>query len=480
MKVVLAGTGSAVGKTTISTGIMKALQDENVQPFKVGPDFIDPSYHTIATGNVSRNLDSFFMSESQIINSFERALKKSNSNMGIIEGVRGLYEGISPISDIGNTASIAKALDAPVVLLMDSRSLVKSAAAVVLGFKALDPEIRIEGVILNKVKGKRHYLKAKESVEKLANVPVIGGIPRNEEIAVEERHLGLVPALEKEKINRNIELWGKLAEEYIDLDALKNIMKTSSKSTVKDNKNKAIEAHEDEFNKHHNEAIELEVTNGAKPGELWKTGNKTPLKIGVAIDEIFTFYYKETLESLEDNGAKIVPFSPYKDEEIPDVDALYIGGGYPEVFKKDLSENLSMLKSINKFHNEDRPIYGECGGLIYLSKSIDGLDMVNAIPYTSEMTSRVQGLNYVVARSNQDNLISDKGDVFRAHEFHYTKLNIDSTKDLVFDVLRGRGVYNNMDGVSVRNTLANYIHIHACSCPNFAYNFTRNIDELNP
>ena len=479
MKVVLAGTGSAVGKTTISTGIMKALQDENVQPFKVGPDFIDPSYHTIATGNVSRNLDSFFMTESQIINSFERGLKKSNSKMGIIEGVRGLYEGISPISDIGNTASIAKAIDAPVVLLMDSRSLVKSAAAVVLGFKALDPEIRIEGVILNKVKGKRHYLKAKESVEKLANVPVIGGIPRNDEIAVEERHLGLVPALEKEKINRNIELWGKIAEEYIDLDALKDIMKTSSKSTVKDNRNKAIEAHEDEFNKHHNESIELEVTNGAKPGELWKTGNKTPLKIGVAIDEIFTFYYKETLESLEENGAKIVAFSPYKDEEIPDVDALYIGGGYPEVFKKDLSENESMLKSINKFHNEDRPIYGECGGLIYLSKSIDGLDMVNAIPYAAEMTPKVQGLNYVVAQSNQDNLISDKGDVFRAHEFHYTKLNIDSTKDLVFDVLRGRGVLDNMDGVSVKNTLANYIHIHACSHPNFGYNFTRNISELD-
>ena len=494
MKVVLAGTGSAVGKTTISTGIMKALQDENVQPFKVGPDFIDPSYHTIATGNTSRNLDSFFMNEFQIINSFERGLEKSNSKMGIIEGVRGLYEGISPISDIGNTASIAKALDAPVVLLMDSRSLVKSAAAVVLGFKALDPEIRIEGVILNKVKGQRHYLKAKESVEKLANVPVIGGIPRNDEIAVEERHLGLVPALEKEKINRNIDLWGKIAEEYIDLDMLKDIMNTSGKSDLKDNKNKAIEyieegydnrphldlsIHEDEFNKDHNEAINLEVTNGSAPGELWKTGNNTPLKIGVALDEIFTFYYKETLESLEDNGAKIVPFSRYKDEEIPDVDALYIGGGYPEVFKKDLSENESMLKSINKFHKEDRPIYGECGGLIYLSQSIDGLDMVNAIPYSSEMTPRVQGLNYVVAQSNSDNLISDKGDAFRAHEFHYTKLNIDSTKDLVFDVLRGRGVLNNMDGVSVGNTLANYIHIHACSCPNFGYNFTRNVAELD-
>ena len=208
-----------------------------------------------------------------------------------------------------------------------------------------------------------------------------------------------------------------------------------------------LSIHEDEFNREHNEAINLEVTNGSKPGELWKTGNKTPIKIGVAIDEIFTFYYKETLESLEDNGAKIVPFSPYKDEEIPDVDALYIGGGYPEVFKKDLSQNETMLKSINKFHKEDRPIYGECGGLIYLSESIDGLGMVNAIPYSAEMTPRVQGLNYVVARSNRDNLISEKGDIFRAHEFHYTKLNIDSTEDLVFDVLRGRGVLNNMDGV---------------------------------
>ncbi len=487
MKLVLAGTGSAVGKTTISTGIMKALSDENVQPFKVGPDFIDPSYHTIATGNQSRNLDSFFMNDFQIIESFKRALKISKSDMGIIEGVRGLYEGISPISDVGNTASIAKAIDAPVVLLMDSRSLVKSAAAVVLGFKALDPHVRIEGVILNKVKGQRHFIKAKEAVEKLADVPVIGGIPRDDKIAVEERHLGLVPALEKDRITKNIELWGQLAEDYIDLDALKDIMKTSEKSVVRDNQKIAIESMEDSFNDfHHNldsknetNPIDLEVSNGSAPGDLWKKGNKTPLKIGVALDEIFTFYYKETLESLEDNGAKIIPFSPYKDEYLPDVDALYIGGGYPEVFKDELSRNTTMLKDINRFHNEERPIYGECGGLIYLSQSIDGMDMVNAVPYTSEMTDRVQGLNYVVARSNRDNLISDEGDVFRAHEFHYTKLNIDSTDSLVFDVLRGRGVLNNMDGVSVNNTLANYIHIHACSHPNFAYNFTRNISELD-
>lgn len=478
MKLLLAGTGSAVGKTTISTGIMKALSKENnVQPFKVGPDFIDPSYHTIATGNYSRNLDSFFMREDQIINSYNRAIDKVNADMGIIEGVRGLYEGISPIGDVGNTASVAKALDAPVVLLLDSRSLVKSAAAVVLGFKALDSNVRIEGVILNKVKGDRHYRKAKEAVEKLADVPVVGGIPREDRIVVEERHLGLVPALEKDKIRENIDLWGNIAEEYLDLDALKEIMNSSSNSNVKDNYQLSIESIEDDFNKDSNNSLSLDVTNDAKPGELWKTGQKEKLKIGVAMDEIFSFYYIENLEALEDNNAKIIKFSPYKDEEIPDVDGLYVGGGYPEVFKEDLSNNKSMLKSINDFHNDNRPIYGECGGLIYLSKSIDGLDMVNAIPYSSEMTSRVQGLNYVVSRSNQDNLISCIGDIFRAHEFHYTRLNADSNTNFVFDILRGRGTYNNLDGISVKNTLANYIHIHACSCPNFAFNFTNNIIE---
>ena len=260
-------------------------------------------------------------------------MKISKSKIGIIEGVRGLYEGISPISDIGNTASIAKALDAPVVLIMDARSLVKSAAAVVLGFKALDEDVRIEGVILNKVKGDRHFRKAKESVEKLAGVPVIGGIPRNDEIAV------------------NIEHWGKIAEEYIDLDALLDIASLPTnmeehykiaKENTGGNVNSFINPHDDDFNKHTNDAINLKVTDDSSKDDLWKTGNKMPLKIGVALDEIFTFYYKETLEALEDNGAKIIPFSPYKDNEIPDVDALYIGGGYPEVFAKDLSENKSM------------------------------------------------------------------------------------------------------------------------------------------
>jgi len=455
MRIVLAGTGSAVGKTTISTGIMKVLSEEmNVQPFKVGPDYIDPSYHSLATKNLPRNLDSFFMNEDQIRTSFVRGLKIAKADMGVIEGVRGLYEGISPTGDVGNTASVAKALDAPVILIMNARSLVKSAAAVVLGFKALDPDIKIEGVILNKIKGKRHYLKAKEAVEKLTSTRVIGGIPRDDDLEVKERHLGLVPALEQVKIANDIDKWARVVKKYIDLDALKEIAKSSPKVKTDNNT------------------------------ELWNTNNKKPTKIGIARDEVFNFYYTENFESLEDNNAKLSYFSPFKDEELPDVDALYIGGGYPEIFAKDLEANQAMRTAIKKFHDDDRPIYGECGGLVYLSKSIDRFKACNVLPFPSKMTDKVQGLSYVIAKSREDNLISTKDEVFRGHEFHYTKLCVDGNDlnknktNFAFDIQRGRGIINNQDGLCVGNTLANYVHLHACSCPNLAYNFTKNINEI--
>src|SRR5664279_1225338 len=219
-------------------------------------------------------------------------MKISHSKFGIVEGVRGLYEGISALEDVGSTASIAKALNAPVILILNSRSLVKSAAAIVIGFKTLDPNIKVEGVILNYVKNRKHYLKAKEAVEKLANTPVIGGIPRSEAIRVEERHLGLVPAIERDNILQFIEKWGAVMAENVDLDALMAIMKNSDK-----------------------------LPKGREP--LWLEGNKKRVKIGVASDEVFSFYYKENFEALESNNAKIIPFSPLHDDEIPDVDGIY-------------------------------------------------------------------------------------------------------------------------------------------------------------
>ncbi len=449
MRAVIAGTASAVGKTTISTGIMRALSKEfNVQPFKSGPDYIDPTYHGIATGNISRNLDSFFMSNDQIREGFERAMKISSADFGIIEGVRGLYEGISPLEDVGSTASIAKALNAPVILILNSKSLVKSAAAIVIGFKTLDPSINVAGVILNHIKNRKHYLKAKEAIEKLSKTPVIGGIPRNNAIKVEERHLGLVPAIERENIVHSIEKWANIVSENVDLDALISIMKNADK-----------------------------LSEGREP--LWFEGNRNRVKIGVAMDEVFTFYYKDNLDAMEANKAKIIPFSPLNDDELPDVDGLYIGGGYPEIFAERLESNESMRKSVYKFHYESNPIYAECGGLMYLSKSINGKKMCNVFNYPSKMTKNVQALSYVISEAQNDNIILKKGDIFRGHEFHYSKVNIGGIKPkFAFKILRGKGILGSEDGLMEKNTVASYVHTHVAACPQFALNLTRSASSF--
>lgn len=441
MRIVLAGTGSAVGKTTISTGIMKALSEEyNIQPYKVGPDYIDPSYHTLATGNNSRNLDSFFMSDGQIRTAFQRGMETSKADFGIIEGVRGLYEGISPTGDVGNTASIAKALNAPVILIINARSLVKSAAAIVIGFKTLDPQVRIEGVILNHVKNRRHYLKTKEAVETLTKTPVIGGIERDDAIKVEQRHLGLVPAVERENLLNYINIWGEVIKDSIDLDTLVSIMRNSDK-----------------------------LPDGRE--DTWICKNHKKVKIGVPMDEVFNFYYIENLEALESNNASIIPFSPLKDEEVPDVDALYIGGGYPEIFAKELEGNESMRKSIFKFHEDERPIYGECGGLMYLTDSINGKKMCGIFNYGSQMTKNVQGLSYVIAETSHDNIITKKGEKFRGHEFHYSKILLNGIRpSFAFKILRGKGITDSMDGLMNKNTIASYVHTHTAACPQFASN----------
>ena len=443
MRLVLAGTGSAVGKTTIATGIMKAFsKDYRVQPYKVGPDYIDPTYHTLATGHDSRNLDSFFMSEPQIREAFQRGFIASKGDMGIIEGVRGLYEGISPTGDVGNTASVAKALNAPVILILNTRSLVKSAAAIVIGFKTLDPDVRIEGVILNRVKNHKHYLKTKEAVEKLAKTPVVGGIPRSDDIKVEQRHLGLVPAMERENILGYIGDWGRVMEENLDLDAIKEIMQAAGE---------------------------------LPPGRegLWKSGGKKKVKIGVARDEVFTFYYQENLEALEANHAHLVYFSPLHHEEIPDVDGLYIGGGYPEIFSRELEANHSMRKSVVKFHQEERPIYAECGGLMYLTRSINQQEMCGIFPYPSQMTGKPQALSYVISQAIEDNVILKKGETFRGHEFHYSKVALEgNTPKFAFKVLRGRGIASKRDGLMDKNALASYVHTHVAACPPFPANFT--------
>jgi cobyrinic acid a,c-diamide synthase len=254
----------------------------------------------------------------------------------------------------------------------------------------------------------------------------------------------LVPAVERQNILQSIEKWGEEMTNNIDLDALIAIMKNSG-----------------------------DLPRGREP--IWEEGNKNPVKIGVAMDEVFTFYYKENIESLEANKAKIIPFSPVNDETIPDVDGLYIGGGYPEIFAKELSRNSSMRKSILKFHNDAHPIYAECGGLMYLSNSINGHSMCNVFKYPSKMTNNVQALSYVISEAQNDNIILNKGEQFKGHEFHYSKIEVDGNNPkYAFKILRGRGIDGSNDGLMENNTVASYVHTHVAACPQFGLNFARN------
>ena len=324
----------------------------------------------------------------------------------------------------------------------------KSAAALVLGFKALDPEINIAGVILNKVKNKAHYEKTKRSIEEITKTEVIGGIVRDDNISIEQRHLGLVPARERETSIKFIDIWSKTIKESIDLDRLVEIAKSAPK-----------------------------ITSETIP--IWNKLNKEPVKIGVAYDEVFNFYYKENIEALEANNAKIEYFSPLSDENLPDVDGLYIGGGYPELFSKELSANTQMLKDIKQFHNESRPIFAECGGLMYLMNSIHDDKVVDIYPYKAVLTDRVQALKYTIAEVQEDNIISKKGEVFHGHEFHYSKVIVDELKNpLAFKVTRGKGSYELQDGFMEKNTLASYVHTHVAAMPNFGGNLTISAREL--
>lgn len=460
-RVVLAGTSSMVGKTTISTGIMKALSKKyDIQPYKIGPDYIDPTYHTSATGNHSRNLDSFFMEDCQIRELFKKNSK--NKDISIIEGVRGLYEGISPYNDIGSTASVSKSLNAPVILIMDARSLTRSAAAIIKGFKSFDKNVNIQGIIFNKVRGEKHYKKLKDAVSYyVPDINIIGAIPRDKLLEVSQRHLGLIPTPEnKDNLHKNIEIWGNIVEEHLDLD---KIVEISGNNDFDNNDNA------------HNLNTDKNNGNNADNKTLWEI-NKNRCTIGVAYDEVFNFYYWDNFDALKENGAKIKFFSPLNDECIPNCDVLYFGGGYPEIFANELNKNKSMIESIRKF---DGKIYGECGGLMYLTNSINGIEMLKILNCDSIMTTEVQGLSYVIGTFICDCPIGKEGYTFKAHEFHYSKLiNInEKSSSFAYKINRGKGIINCMDGILSKDgrILGGYAHQHCVGNPYFASTLVKDL-----
>ena len=376
-RVVIAGTSSGAGKTTVATGLMAALGD--VAAFKVGPDFIDPSYHALATGRPGRNLDAF-LSGPELIAPLVRH-GAANARIAVIEGVMGLYDGASGRGELASTAHVAKLLQAPVILVIDAAAMARSVAAIVHGFRTFDPAVNVAGVILNKVGSDTHTQILKEA---LPGVRVFGALPRDASLEVPERHLGLVPVAEREpRAQAAIEHLGAAVREHCDLDAI------------------------------------IALANDAPPlpGDAWDPGTSEPrTRIAIARGPAFSFHYQENLELLQGAGAELIPFDPLHDEQLPEADALILAGGFPEIFGAELAANATLKHAIATFKG---PILAECGGLLYLGRSLDEHDMCGVLDTTATMTKRLT-LGYRELTANTDHPVWPKGTTIRGHEFHYS------------------------------------------------------------
>ena len=432
-RIIIAGVTSGVGKTTVAVAIMNALRKKGlqVQPFKVGPDFIDPSYHTFVTKRQSRNLDVWMMGKQGVLDCFASACK--GADIAVLEGVMGLFDGMSGKNDFASTAHVAKLLDAPVLLVVDASRGARSIAAIILGFLHFDRKVRIAGVILNNVAGQRHAGYIIEALARTVKLPVVGVIPRNSEIKMEERHLGLVPAseLKETKIQVIVLRIAKYITECIDIDKVLSVCGITSLPDAP-----------------------------AHPMLPART------RIAVALDESFNFYYVDNLDALKNSGGQLVFFSPVRDQELPKgVHGIILGGGFPEVLADQLEKNRSMIMSIRNAVEEGMPIYGECGGLMYLTRSISGhrgekkaRRMIGIVEADTLMTRRLT-LNYTEAECN--------GPVFgkthiRGHEFHYSSIqNIARDSRFAYSIKKGEGVTGDQDGFIINdNGLAAYMHLH--------------------
>lgn len=447
-RVLLAGDRSSSGKTTIVAGLLSALRGRglDVQSFKVAMDYIDPSYHTWITGRPCRNLDGYLMPEKAVQEIYSHAA--AGADIAVIEGVRGLYEGYD--GDLGSTAQIAKLLKVPVIFVVDARSITRSAAALVKGYMDYDPQVQIKGVILNKVGSERHASKARKEIERYAGVEVVGVIPRNDSMHLAMRHLGLVPVLEgkarhegfEERLNRIREI----VENGLDIDRI------------------------------------LEISRKAEPlseqeQDLYKKNDLgIGVRIGVAMDEAFNFYYRDNLEMMELSGTKVVPFSPVHDSALPEVDGIYIGGGYPELYARELSENQGMLRSLTEAHEKDLPIYAECGGLMYLAREIewdgDRHEMAGLVPGKTRRGS-IRVVSYVHGRLAKDCVLGSEGSPIMGHEFHHSEMIMDAGTKYAIRLERGTGIQGGWDGMTEGNMVASYSHIHSASYRGFPLEFIR-------
>jgi len=440
-RLVLAGTSSGVGKTSITCGIIHALQKKgfSVQPFKVGPDYIDPSYLSSIAKKDAFNLDVWLMGKNRLLESF---VSNSNSDNSIIEGVMGYYDGFGGDSNLASTHHVASITKSPTILVIDASKAARSVAATALGFLKFHSNSRIRGIILNKIGSKKHEILCRKAMEK-TKLPIVGVVYKNSGLDLQSRHLGLIPTKEDKTINQKIKQTSKIISNYLDIEKILQIIQTP---------------------------VTLKIPNN-------KLYTKPKTTIAVALDNSFNFYYRDNLEALKREGANLKFFSPIKDKKLPKADGIYIGGGFPEILGEALEKNQAIRKKIKKLSEDNIPIYAECGGLMYLTKSIDygkkTSKMVGIFDAETAMTKKMK-LNYTQGKIVLKNILSDKKQIFHGHEFHYSKLeSVSADSKFAYELKIGDGIKNHFDGMIQDNTLASYGHLYFDSS-DYAKKFVKN------
>lgn len=440
--VVIAGTHSGCGKTTVSLAMMAALRRRGlvVQPFKAGPDFIDPGYHERVTGRPSHNLDGWMMGREGVLDVFNRYA--ADADVAVVEGVMGLFDGFSGDGEDGSTAQLAKWINAPVVLVVDARSMARSAAAMVKGYTEFDPDLRVAGALFNRVGSDNHRSLIEDAMLSLADVEALGFLGRDEALALPSRHLGLVTADDHALDDAGIQRLASWMDAGCNVGRVANLSADTPCTPV----------------------IQTAATD-------------EPVRIGVARDKAFCFYYHENLRLLEAAGAELEPFSPLTDTVLPpDIDGLYLGGGYPELHARELAANTPMLAAVRAFCATDRPVYAECGGFMYLMESLtdaNGMEhaMAHVLPVRAAMGDRFRALGYREAVTTEDTMLGPSWTMLRGHEFHYSSITGADEVDAVYKVRDRKGWTSLREGYRKGNTLGTYIHAHFASNPDAATAF---------
>jgi cobyrinic acid a,c-diamide synthase len=432
----IAGTASGVGKTTVTLAITAALRRRGltVQAFKGGPDFLDTGHHTRISGRAARNLDTWMLS----VEANREVLRNASleADILLIEGMMGLFDGKDGETESGSSAEIAKLLKLPVVLVLDASKTARSIAAAVLGFELFDPELPLAGVILNRVAGERHFSMMEAGIKATCKTPVLGWLPRDPAIAIPERHLGLQTAEEGETgeaLERLIDVLAGIAETHLNLGDLMDLRC----------------------------GLDIDSQHAQIHGRTIE-----PVRIGVARDPAFSFYYEDNLDLLLQHGALLVPFSPMSDGSLPEeLDALYLAGGYPELHASAISENLTMLSAIQDFAASGRPVYAECGGMIFLCRQLTTRDgttypMAGVLPFDIEMTEKLVDFGYVIVELTDDCLVGNAGKVVRGHSFHYSRIANDHAVASNYRVQYSLSGRTQHEGYRMGNVLASYVHLH--------------------